>query len=367
MSAVVDRRGLWLTAFLAMGCTDAVALRGRLTATRDILRQADQNGAYVCAPRELAMGRSHVTFAERELDEGHARAAEGHFSVADVNARAALRLSPPERCAPRNVVVVEAPGDRDGDGILDPDDSCPDVPENFNGFQDTDGCPDDPDTDGDGIVDSRDMCVVDPEDRDAYQDTDGCPEADNDADGVLDAVDNCRNEPEDPDGFQDTDGCPDNDNDQDTVADLQDQCPNEAGPVDNNGCPRQFQHLQITQHGVRFRVEFDFDSARLRPSAEATLNEVVEFLNQTQHRELRYEVGGHTSSEGSRRHNERLSAARATAVRTFLMNHGIEPSRLTARGYGPSQPIEPNTTTAGREANRRVELNEIDASGRLVR
>lgn len=352
---------------LALGCTQEVALQGRITATRDMLRQADQNGAYVCAPRELATGRAHLTFAEREVDEGHMRRAEEHFSVADANARAAVRLSPPERCAPRNVVVVEAPGDRDGDGILDPDDACPDVPENFNGFQDSDGCPDDPDTDGDGLPDSRDACQLDPEDRDGYLDEDGCPEADNDADGVLDTVDNCRNEAEDPDGFQDTDGCPDLDNDQDTVADLADQCPNEAGPVDNNGCPRVFQHLQITQHGVRFRVEFDFDSARLRPSAEATLNEVVEFLQQPQHRDLRYEVGGHTSSEGSRRHNERLSAARAASVRTFLAAHGIDSSRLTSRGYGPSQPLESNITESGRQANRRVELNEIDRDGRLVR
>jgi OmpA-OmpF porin, OOP family len=349
-----------------VGCTSTSALEGRIRSTRDLLEQANRNGAYQCAPRELALGRSHAEFAERELDEAHARRAEEHLTIADENARAALRLSPAERCSPREV-VVEAPGDRDGDGYLDPDDQCPDQPENFNGFQDQDGCPDDPDSDGDGIADVRDSCPLDPEDRDNYLDDDGCPEDDNDADGIPDNTDNCRNEPEDPDGFNDTDGCPDRDNDQDTVTDVTDRCPNEPGPTDNQGCPPVFAHIQVTQHGVRFHVEFDRDRATLRPNAAVTLDEVVVYLGLQQNRSLRYEVGGHTSSEGSRRHNEELSARRANTVQQYLIIHGIDVSRLTSRGYGPGQPIESNRTTQGREANRRVELNELDANGNLVR
>lgn len=324
---------------VALGCTSASALQGRIRATRELLQQADRNGAYVCAPRELALGRSHVDFAERELDEAHARRAEEHAAIADQNARAALRMSPPERCNPRDVVVAPPPPEV--------------IP--------------DPDTDGDGLVDPRDGCPLDPEDRDSYLDDDGCPESDNDADGVADNVDNCRNEPEDPDGFNDQDGCPDSDNDQDTVPDLTDRCPNEAGPVDNQGCPPVFTHIQVTQHGVRFHVEFDFDRATLRPNAAETLNEVVVFLGLEHNRSLRYEVGGHTSSEGSRAHNNRLSQQRAETVRRYLMDHGIDGPRLTSRGYGPSQPVDSNRTPQGREANRRVELNELDASGNLVR
>ncbi len=291
------RRLAGLCAVALLGCTSASALEGRIRSTRELLQQADRNGAYVCAPRELALGRSNAEFADRELDEGHIRHAEDHATIADENARAALRMSPAERCAPREV-VVQGPGDRDGDGYLDPDDQCPDEPENFNGYQDQDGCPDDPDSDGDGLADSRDGCPLDPEDRDSYLDDDGCPEADNDADGIADAVDNCRNEPEDPDGFNDQDGCPDTDNDQDTVVDTTDRCPNEAGPVDNQGCPPVFTHIQVTQHGVRFHIEFDFDRATLRPTAAVTLDEVVTFLNQQQNRALRYEVGGHTVERG---------------------------------------------------------------------
>ncbi|MDB4927806.1 MAG: hypothetical protein JWM10_290 [Myxococcaceae bacterium] len=363
MRRPADPRPLSLALACLLGCTATAGLRGRIDATRTRLAEAERNGAHECAPRELAVGRAHAEFAERELDEGHFRRAEEHFTESDLNARAALRMSPADRCLPQAPTV----GDRDGDGYLDPDDHCPDVPETWNGYQDEDGCPDDPDTDGDGLVDSRDVCPIEPEDRDQYLDEDGCPEADNDADGVPDATDNCRNDPEDPDGFNDPDGCPDPDNDQDTLVDLQDQCPNEPGPVANHGCPRVFEHLQITQHGVRFRVEFDVNRATLRPSAAVTLDEVVQYLGQTENRALRYEVGGHTSSEGSRALNERLSAARAATVRAYLLGHGVDAARLTSRGYGPRQPLESNTTAEGRAANRRVELNEIDADGRFIR
>ncbi|MEZ4389808.1 MAG: OmpA family protein [Polyangiales bacterium] len=363
-----SRPALGLAAAIALlGCAQAPAMRGRISALRDTLDQADRNGARTCAPRELALGRSHAEFADRELAEGHLGRAEDHLRASDANARAAMTLSPPDRCAPRAVVVAAGPGDRDGDGLVDPEDQCPDQPENYNGFQDADGCPDELDSDGDGIADARDLCPLDPEDRDSYLDDDGCPELDNDTDGVADNVDNCRNEPEDPDGFQDTDGCPDPDNDQDTVPDATDRCPNEAGPVDLQGCPPVFQHLEVTRHGVRFQVEFDFDRATLRPGAATTLDEVVQFLGQSQNRALRYEVGGHTSSEGSVRHNDDLSRRRALTVRSYLVAHGIDAARLTSRGYGSRQAIESNRTNEGRQRNRRVELNEIDAEGRLVR
>ncbi|MGE5185794.1 MAG: hypothetical protein ACM31C_27225, partial [Acidobacteriota bacterium] len=131
-------------------------------------------------------------------------------------------------------------GDRDGDGIPDGMDACPDDPEDKDGFQDEDGCPD-VDNDGDGIPDSQDKCPNDPEDKDGFQDQDGCPDPDNDNDGIPDSQDKCPNDPEDKDGFQDDDGCPDPDNDGDGVPDAQDQCPNEPedkdGFEDDDGCP----------------------------------------------------------------------------------------------------------------------------------
>jgi outer membrane protein OmpA-like peptidoglycan-associated protein len=143
--------------------------------------------------------------------------------------------------------------DNDEDSILDVDDECPNDPEDLDGFEDENGCPDPdndgdgvldvddecPDTpglperagcpekdrDGDGILDEEDQCPDDPEDKDGFQDADGCPDHDNDGDGLLDAEDKCPLEPEDKDNFQDDDGCPDPDNDGDGIPDVDDKCP----------------------------------------------------------------------------------------------------------------------------------------------
>jgi len=98
--------------------------------------------------------------------------------------------------------------DSDGDGIPDNEDQCPDMPEDFDGYMDNDGCPD-YDNDGDGIYDASDRCPNDPEDYDGFQDEDGCSDPDNDGDGIPDKFDKCPNTPEDKNGFQDDDGCPD--------------------------------------------------------------------------------------------------------------------------------------------------------------
>ncbi|HEV8245395.1 MAG TPA: transporter, partial [Polyangiaceae bacterium] len=97
------------------------------------------------------------------------------------------------------------------------------------------------DRDSDGIPDDQDRCPTDPEDFDKYEDSDGCPDKDNDLDTILDSVDKCPNQAEDADGFEDTDGCPELDNDKDGVPDDQDRCPDKAetknGFQDEDGCP----------------------------------------------------------------------------------------------------------------------------------
>jgi hypothetical protein len=101
--------------------------------------------------------------------------------------------------------------------------------------------PDVRDSDGDGIPNGRDKCPLVPEDKDGFQDDDGCPDDDNDGDHRPDAVDKCPNDAEDLDGFEDDDGCPDLDNDKDGIPDLQDKCPNEPEdgklPYPKDGCP----------------------------------------------------------------------------------------------------------------------------------
>jgi hypothetical protein len=165
--------------------------------------------------------------------------------------------------------------DADGDQIPDDRDQCAYLPEDFDGFEDSDGCLDpdndddlipdaddrcpnegaeefhdededgctDPvnDRDGDGVVDGGDACPMQPEDMDDHQDEDGCPEPDNDADDLADANDQCPNDPEDRDGFEDSDGCPEPDNDRDGILDADDQCPVDAEDRDEHddadGCP----------------------------------------------------------------------------------------------------------------------------------
>ena len=111
-------------------------------------------------------------------------------------------------------------GDRDGDGIADDVDQCPDEAEDVDTFEDDNGCPD-PDNDGDGVLDVNDGAPMDPEDMDSFQDEDGVPDPDNDGDGVLDVDDQCPNEVGDPAN----NGCPDPDRDGDGVPDRIDNCP----------------------------------------------------------------------------------------------------------------------------------------------
>ena len=133
-------------------------------------------------------------------------------------------------------------GDRDvdGDGVKNSSDPCPTQPEDMDGFEDGDGCPDN-DNDNDGIKDADDKCPNEAEDKDEDRDDDGCPDVDDDNDGVSNLDDKCVSEPEDKDGFEDEDGCPDPDNDKDGIKDADDKCPNDPetknGFKDDDGCP----------------------------------------------------------------------------------------------------------------------------------
>ena len=246
--------------------------------------------------------------------------------------------------------------DADGDGILDDVDVCPEVPEDFDGWQDLDGCPE-LDNDGDGIADAVDACPNDAEDRDGFRDEDGCPDPDNDDDGVLDAKDKCPDEAEDRDGWQDDDGCPDPDNDGDGVIDAADQCPETPAGVKVNadGCPVA---VEIKAAMVLKGVLFKTGSAELDPVSTTVLNEVAESLKAWP--AVRVEIQGHTDSVGSAEANRDLSSRRAESVRQFLITAGTDPGRLTAVGYGEDLPVADNTTDAGRAANRRVELVRTD-------
>ncbi len=246
--------------------------------------------------------------------------------------------------------------DTDRDGYLDSEDGCPEDPEDFDEFEDHDGCPD-PDNDRDGITDELDSCPDEPEDVDEYRDLDGCPDPDNDDDGVLDTRDECPMEP----GPARTHGCPDRDGDR--VPDYRDDCPDEPAdsrvdPSRSDGCPSK---VVVTEDEVVIldKVYFNTNKATIKPVSYAILDEVVSVLQKyTDITEV--EVAGHTDREGSDSYNMDLSQRRAEAVRQYLIDHGVDGRRLTATGYGETSPIDTNETPEGRANNRRVEFHIIE-------
>jgi outer membrane protein OmpA-like peptidoglycan-associated protein len=357
----------WAIAFVLAAsflgaCSQAALLRGRISGTREIVAEAERNGARHCAPRELAMAHTHLEFAEIESIQGNPTRAQEHFDIAEPNARAAVRLTQAERCLAQDepAPLPPRPGDRDGDGITDDVDQCPDEPEDRDGHLDEDGCPETEDTDGDGIIDDSDLCPIEPEDRDDYLDTDGCPEPDNDYDQIADDADQCDNEPEDRDGTSDSDGCPDPDNDHDNFPDLTDRCPNEPGIEAEQGCPRVYQDVEITSTGIVIhqQIFFEFNRAVIQPQSFQILDTVAQVLRDFP--DISIEVQGHTDSRGNDAFNLRLSQQRADAVRQYLINQGIASQRLTSLGYGETAPIESNATNDGRAMNRRVEFHRTD-------
>ncbi|GAB4111686.1 MAG: hypothetical protein OHK0013_47770 [Sandaracinaceae bacterium] len=263
-------------------------------------------------------------------------------------------------CRPAEPVVQEPPpsADRDGDGILDPDDQCPTEPEDVDTFEDANGCPD-PDNDQDGVLDVNDGAPMDPEDRDGFEDTDGVPDPDNDRDTILDTSDQCPNEAEDRDGFEDANGCPDPDNDQDTVLDPQDQCPLAPGRPEDNGCPRAIRLDTETGTIVILQlVEFATNRDVILDRSFPILEEVRAVLAANPQLE-RVRIEGHTDDRGRDAANLDLSRRRAASVMRWLTEHGIEGARLEAWGCGELHPAETNQTAEGRQRNRRVEFHII--------
>lgn len=137
------------------------------------------------------------------------------------------------------------------------------------------------------------------------------------------------------------------DSDNDGVNNCLDKCPGtiSGSKVDYQGCP-----VSLELKGVNFK----WDSAELTPSAMSILDGVAESLNAYPEKD-EIEVHGHTSSEGSNSYNMKLSQRRSQSVVDYLKMKGVT-NRLSARGYGESQPIADNSTEEGRSLNRRVEL-----------
>lgn len=275
---------------------------------------------------------------------------------------------------------VGASDDPDGDGIPSDRDACPWTPEDNDGWNDRDGCPEG-DNDGDGVPDEIDLCPDEVEDRDGYLDRDGCIDADNDFDGLLDDDDDCPLQA----GPTATGGCPDGDGD--GVPDIDDECPVKKGPADSFGCPdwdgdrvpddrdrcptrpadptidpKRSDGCPATAWRGYAEILYDepvyfaFNRAGVDPRSVPMLLEVARIIENSPDI-LLVEVAGHADEVGSEGYNLRLSRLRAAAVRDVLVKQGgIDPNRVIAVGYGEEQPAASNRTNSGRAENRRVEF-----------
>jgi OOP family OmpA-OmpF porin len=484
----VTNRIALLVLLAAMPACVGPGIQAQVDVVHRDIDKAKKSGAYQCAPRELALAETNVDFAENELAQGDFMRARQHINVAVENANLALANS--KDCAPKRV-LIKTKTDRDGDGIPDDTDACPDQPEDFDLFQDEDGCPDpdndndgvlDPldkcpntpgpkdndgcpygDRDGDGVPDNVDECPDAPEDKDGDRDEDGRPDVDADNDGIEDCVpgcaptpmkdkqgrmvvdqrgqpiipkcDACANEPEDKDGFEDDDGCPEPDNDKDGILDAVDACPNDPGPPETrgcpdkdgdgipdkedkcpneagiprpdaperhgcprgdrdndrffddedacpdqpgvswennpewkqknpkggNGCPPPLTLVVIKQCKIEIKqqVQFDTGKATIKPASAKLLAEVAQAIR-TLAELKKIVIEGHTDDVGNDDYNMNLSQERANAVRYWLIDkERIDPGLLEAVGYGETRPIASNRTAVGRQQNRRSEFKVV--------
>ena len=221
----------------------------------------------------------------------------------------------PERC--RNNVK-----DSDNDTIPDYMDKCPFV--GRVGHIDEYGCP--PDRDGDTIPDYEDRCPDEP----GLIEFKGCNPTDTDGDTIADHIDKCPTKPETVNGYEDEDGCPDAD-------------------------PDAKVSLEDGKINIKEQVFFETSNAKIKPESFDLLNQVAKLLIDNPHIG-NITVEGHTDSRGKYKSNMKLSQDRANSVVKYLVEHGVDPNRLNAVGYGPDRPIDDNETVEGRAKNRRVEF-----------
>ncbi len=316
--------------------------------------------------------------------------------------------------------------DSDGDGYCDPwvsekglsdqfastckgVDKCTGEAEDVDGFEDEDGCPD-PDNDGDGVCDpwvsekgladkyasvckGSDKCAGEAEDLDGNIDDDGCPDPDNDGDGLCDpwvsakglsskyaseckAIDYCPNYHA-SDKFK---GCENPDPDEDGFCDAwvydndlasvfpqckgKDVCPNEKGD-DAKGCIKRRVEVTADKIEINEAINFGLNKATIQKSSDSLLEEIAGvFKNNPQIKKV--EIQGHTDLSGNAKKNLKLSNDRAKSVYDRLVKLGVEKDRMTYKGYGMTQPVEPlqpgqKKETAEQAAkNRRVVFNILE-------
>ena len=362
---------------------------------------------------ELLLGAQYVI---RQLVQVGAALGTGLVTeLGTPDVRAIVRLAYAPTRAPRPRVI-----DRDGDGVADDFDACPDAAGPTSANPRASGCPD---RDRDGVPDAQDLCPNEPPgatpdpraagcpvrdaDHDGVPDSEdlcpgaaagahpdaahkGCPQIDADEDGVPDAEDQCPGQPSgatpdparpgcplvdaDHDGVPDAEdlcpgvaaganpdpkrpGCPMPDADGDGIADDLDACPGDAGVPDADPKSNGCPKLAIDR-GVILQLR----SVHFHTNEWEILPESFPILDEAarvlQSRPDLDEVviEGHADDRGTHAWNLRLSRHRAQAVVDYLVQKGVKRGRLSSVGYGDTRPLSTEKSDAARTANRRVEV-----------
>tara|TARA_R110001592_G_scaffold119736_2_gene323120 strand:- start:2568 stop:4082 length:1515 start_codon:yes stop_codon:yes gene_type:complete len=211
------------------------------------------------------------------------------------------------------------------------------------------------DTDDDGVIDQLDKDPNTPVGVQVYGN--GVP-VDSDADGVPDYLDKCVFVK----GRIDNDGCPFiGDKDRDGIPDREDKCPEVKGLEIHQGCP-DANSLRVTElvtvMSYSKNIYFNTDSNSIRSGFYYTmLDDVAEIM--LKNKDVTFSVFGYTDNVGSEEYNLKLSERRANEARKYLIERGVEPDRITAKGFGKVNPSYNNDTAQGRQLNRRVEIKSV--------
>jgi outer membrane protein OmpA-like peptidoglycan-associated protein len=309
---------------LVIGCVDSVAVQQRVDRVREMIDESRNSGAYQCAPRDLALAVAHVEFSENELTDGDLFWALRHLDEAELHATDAAKRSESPACF--RSASDEQQGESERGRLISGafergTERCR--------YRDSSGvwverqgaCPNLQDADGVETAESKDGRAEGRRDRDRYVGRDRKSEA-------QEQMDN--------------------------------QCLSETGQRVNAVCLEKYKYIEITVSAIRLKksVLFKERQAKIAPESYSTLDEIAHFL--ISNPPITVEIQGHTDSAGDDTFNLRFSQKRAESVRGYLINKGIAPSRLVARGYGETSPIESNHTSRGRAANRRIEIIRTD-------
>ncbi len=176
---------------------------------------------------------------------------------------------------------------------------------------------------------------------------------DSDNDGVIDSEDECPYIK----GKKATKGCPDSDGD--GLIDMNDDCPVESGTLANKGCPDR--EIPVPANDQQLVKKFDnilFATGLIKLTTDDIFDIVERAIDiMYADKSTRVLLSGHTDSEGDAYQNMILSQARAEVVKRYMIQQGIDASRIETVAYGETMPLEDNVSSEGKKLNRRVEIN----------